>query len=103
MVANHINEGPGDNCSINLEWLSPAENNRAVQQFTIDGDLIAEYASAKVAENGTSVCRTRISAACRGERKSSDGFIWKFVKPEFTAPTGQTKRVVQYDLESAGD
>ena len=57
------------------------ENNpsrRAVLQFDINGNFLAEYISLYEAERATGGIATNISNACKGKYKSCVGFIWKF-------------------------
>ncbi len=50
--------------------------SKIVQQFSLDGNLIAEYISASEAIRKTGI--TQISKACRNERKTAGGYIWKY-------------------------
>lgn len=49
---------------------------RAVLQFDLLGNLVAEYYSASEAHRQTKICH--ITACCRGERPKAGGFTWKF-------------------------
>lgn len=51
---------------------------KKVQQFSLDGKLIAEYNSASEAIRKTGI--VNIHSACRGKYKSSGGYIWKYKK-----------------------
>lgn len=55
-----------------------ANRSKKVQQFSLDGKLIAEYNSATDAIEKTGI--TSIHSACRGRYKSSGGYIWKYKK-----------------------
>ena len=50
---------------------------KPILQYTLDGELIAEYPSLKDACNITGFNNGSISSACTGKRKSAHGFIWK--------------------------
>lgn len=50
--------------------------SKKIQQFSLDGKLIAEYNSITEAELSAKV--KHISDACRGIRKTAGGFIWKY-------------------------
>lgn len=51
-------------------------NAKIVQQFTMDGVLISEYVSATEAMRQTGI--KHISSACRYERGSAGGYIWRY-------------------------
>lgn len=59
---------------------SPAEDSRRknVFQLSVDGELLAEYKSVAEASEQTGLSKTCISRVCRGERKYSGGYIWKY-------------------------
>ena len=50
--------------------------SKTVQQFSLDGKLIAEYISVSEAIRQTGI--TQIPKACRNERKTAGGYIWKY-------------------------
>jgi predicted GIY-YIG superfamily endonuclease len=62
------------------DTFKPATDNRKKQvtQFTLDGAIIAKYSSVSEASRITGLSKTCISRCCRGERKSSSGFLWKY-------------------------
>lgn len=62
------------------DTFKPATDNRKKQvtQFTLDGVIIAKYSSVSEASRITGLSKTCISRCCRGERKSSSGFLWKY-------------------------
>ena len=51
---------------------------KSVIQFSKEGDLIAEYPSTREAERQTGCNQSNISQCCRGTRKSTGGYIWKY-------------------------
>lgn len=51
---------------------------KQVTQFTLDGVIIAKYSSVSEASRITGLSKTCISRCCRGERRSSSGFLWKY-------------------------
>lgn len=108
-VVHHINGNPKDNRVENLCLMKDnehrkmhcKENNKKmtkesakitskpVLQYTLDGEFVAEYPSAKEAERQTGVHCQRISECCNkvmfkgknGKKyvyKSAGGYIWKF-------------------------
>ena len=80
----------------NLEWKSPKDNcnhgtrnermrkaltngkkSKKVLQFTLDGELIREWPSAReCGRNGFK--QSNVSACCRGEKPHYKGFIWMY-------------------------
>lgn len=87
---NHIDEDVQNNNAANLEWCDCKFNInwgtghkraidpqcKTVEQYTLDGQLIAKYSSAMEATRKTGL--THISAVCRGERKQAGGYVWKY-------------------------
>lgn len=60
---------------------SPEKDLRKKQvvQYSLSGKQIAVYESVAEASKKTGVSKTCISRVCRKERKSSSGFIWKYL------------------------
>ena len=92
MEVNHINENKHDNRLSNLNLLTRAQNNiwgtrcirssmaqgRTVQQYTLEGVLIATYYSASEAARQTNSHQGHLCACCRGELKTHNGFVWRY-------------------------
>lgn len=53
-----------------------------VIQFDLDGKEVARFNSTGDAEKKTGFPRIDITACCRGRRKTSHGYIWKYVTEE---------------------
>ena len=51
---------------------------KAIEQYSMDGEFIKEYESAREADRQTGVPYKNISVNLRGITKSSGGFIWKY-------------------------
>ena len=51
---------------------------KPVSQYTLDGDLVKEWVSAKVASEHTPANRSYITQVCKGNRKSAGGFLWAY-------------------------
>lgn len=51
---------------------------RVVMQFDKIGNFIKEYESATDASKQTGVAQGNISSCCRGEQKTSGGYVWKY-------------------------
>jgi group I intron endonuclease len=53
--------------------------SKMVNQFDINGNFIERYNSLKLASNKTGCHISKISDVCRGTRRHTRNFIWKFV------------------------
>lgn len=51
---------------------------RRVIQYSLDGELLAEYKSVSEASRQTEISKTCISRVCRGERNHTRGFIFMY-------------------------
>ena len=49
-----------------------------VGQYSLAGEFIARYNSAKEAIRKLSLSNEHISDCCKGKRKLSNGFIWEY-------------------------
>lgn len=88
---NHIDENKLNNRVENLEWCSIAyninygtrtkkqikSNSIPILQYTLEGEFVRKWDSATEIKNELGFDNSFISKCCRGERKSSYGFIWK--------------------------
>lgn len=55
-------------------------NSKPIQMFSKDGVLIETFASAHEAEIKLGINHSHISQCCNNKRKSTGGYIWKFVQ-----------------------
>lgn len=56
----------------------PDNRKKQVIQYSLDRKVLAHYNSVAEASLETGLSKTCISRCCRGERRSSSGFIWKY-------------------------
>lgn len=89
---NHKDEDKTNNNISNLEFCSYSYNvnygtrnqrasdamSKKVLQYTKDGVFVAEWGGTREAQRQTGVKSCNISLACRGLRKSSGDFVWKY-------------------------
>jgi group I intron endonuclease len=52
---------------------------RKVCQYSLNDEILGQYNSVAEASLRTGLSKTCISRCCRGERKSSSGFLWKYL------------------------
>lgn len=73
------------NASVDQERMneeSRLRNNKAILQFTLEGELIQEFESIKVASQVTGLSESLIGKTCRGVVKNPRKFMFKFKNEE---------------------
>ncbi len=89
---NHKDECKTNNCVDNLEWCSceynhsygtrtarqAAAQSKPVQQFSLDGTLVAVWVSTHEAERVTGIYHSAICSCCNGERHTAGGYKWQY-------------------------
>ncbi len=101
---NHKDENKENNCVENLEWCTQEYNNhygeghkarcrnarngsikklaKPVLQYSLEGELIAEYYSAMEAGRQNNCSQACISNCCNGKQKTAYGYMWKYKEAE---------------------
>lgn len=89
---NHRDEDKKNNRADNLEWVTASDNCRygnkpdatrrahsiPVEQYSLNGELIASYTSTADAAAKNGLHQTHICSVCLGKRKTCGGYIWKY-------------------------
>lgn len=91
---NHKDENKENNRADNLEWVTPEYNRfygtriqrisntlkKKIDKFDINtGEYICSFLGADDAAKSVSAnCASQIRACCRGERRTTHGFVWKW-------------------------
>ena len=89
---NHKDEKPSNNRVDNLEWCtyqynncygdrlkkSAAKKSIKINQYTLDGEFIQEWLSAKEIERQLGFAHENIAKCCKGKIKYAYGFLWKY-------------------------
>ena len=85
---NHKDENKLNNCVENLEWITCIDNcnygsrnkrlSRKILQYSKSGEFIREWQGALEVERVLKIAQPNITQCCKGKRKSSGGFVWKY-------------------------
>lgn len=85
---NHKDENKLNNCVENLEWITCIDNcnygtrneriSRKILQYSKSGEFIREWQSAAEVERELNINHSNIASCCKGKRKSSGGFVWRY-------------------------
>ena len=91
MVIDHVDGNKNNNNVSNLRKISISENvlaalyetktnktGKPVSQYSLNGDFIATYPSAREAARRLNLDSSTISKVCRGQNKTHGGFIFKY-------------------------
>ena len=96
-IVNHVNGNKKNNHISNLEWCTRSENDKhafklglrkptcggtskQVEQYDMQGNLIATYNSISHASRETNFTIANISYNANGHSKHANGYIWRFAK-----------------------
>lgn len=72
------NSFKGKKHNTSSKQLISESRSRPVKMFDFNGKLLAEYPSIKKASEQTGINKVAISNCCRGQTKTSGGYIWKY-------------------------
>lgn len=89
---NHINEDKENNCIDNLEWCDHKYNSNygtrnirsaikrglRVEQYSLDGKLIATFSSMREASRKSNIFFASIQRCCYNIYSQAGGYIWRF-------------------------
>lgn len=54
------------------------KNSKPIYQYTLNGELVAEYESLAEAERQTGIKNTNISSCCKNKRNKAGGYVWRY-------------------------
>lgn len=63
---------------ISCSEMSLKYNSKRVMQYTLNGDYVSEYPSAREAARKNGICSSSISKVCRNVQKTCGGYIWRY-------------------------
>ena len=88
------------NCS-NISPIHKLTNAKPVIQYSIHGNLIKEFNSAKEAQSYTGILKSDICLCCKYVSKTAGGYVWRYKGESFSYSENKVcnKPVIQYDRD----
>lgn len=84
-VVHHKDHNPSNNSVENLEWISEEDHrkvhgigNKNVYQYTLDGELVKIWESARSIEREIGFSQGHVSDCCRGRTQKYKGYRWSY-------------------------
>lgn len=115
-IINHKDENPHNNRADNLEWCDHKYNSNygerterwrksfpatTVLQFTLSGNLVAQYESAVEAAKSVRVSSSLIHNVCSGNQcHQAAGYIWRYANPK-PQHIARIEKLRQYKLSTS--
>jgi len=115
-IINHKDENPYNNRADNLEWCDHKYNSNyggrkarwyksiptsPVLQYTLCGELVAQFKSATEAAKSAKVSSSLIRDACSGNKcHQVAGYIWRYVNPK-PQHIDNLEKLHQYELSTS--
>lgn len=114
-IINHIDKNTSNNSVENIEWCTYKYNTtydnasekraektrKAVRQYTLDGEFIAEYKSVTEASKATNIAMLSICACCKKRKQYSHtkDYIWRYADDTSKVKIVYDRRIEQYSLQ----
>jgi len=106
----HANGIKHDNRLSNLSWETQKQNidhavktglftTVPVNQFSMEGELIATYSSISEAAKDNEANPGGIHLCCQNKRKQHAGYKWELAEPHVPINTKKKRGVIQYTME----
>lgn len=112
---NHKDENTSNNNVSNIEWCNQSYNMRysnvaervakirrkAVRQYTLNGEFVAEYKSVTEASKATNTAMLSICSCCKKRHGYSyaNGYIWRYADDTSEVVMIYDRRIEQYSLQ----
>ena len=82
-----------------ISFRNKPRKSKAVVQYDENGNYIAVYKNARVAEQETDISHKLISAVCNGRKRIAHGYIWRFKEDSFDKYNTKNPRLIKAPIE----